>query len=347
MIFGVVALLMFVFPMFDLPLGILGVIFAFVALGIKTDGRDVGHHMARVGMFASVVSLILAGVFWYMGDRNRNEQEKKLAGENAELVETLTGVWKANSDNNVSLEFTPGGNLIFAELASDNDDAEPLRETAGLYQVTNANMVVAFGSQSTKFTWELLPSGELMVMAPSDRDIRLPINGKWRKIKTLKMGIDYSTASPELKKYFEQLDEYTERKKVLIKTLVKYRDEKDGYVKQLNGIRESNGERDDRWRVLGRDLKAVNGSIDLVKERVSDIDRVIVRLQGVIRNEGRQADIERLGMSEEELVKLLETSHELEDKLKIQPEAELLNDAEVERMLEEVNAKENDTSAVK
>lgn len=332
---GVVSLLIFVFPLIDLPIGILGVIFAFVTFGIKTDGKDVGHHMATAGLLASAASLVLTGVFWFMSEKNRDEKENQQDRITAQLVESLTGVWKSDANHNTSIEFTPAGNLIFAELASDSEDAEPLRETAGLYQVTESNMVVAFGSQSTKFTWEILPSSQLMIMAPSDHDIRLPLNGKWRKIKTLKMGVDYDTASEELRAYFHQLDEYTERKKVLIKTLVTYRREKDSYVKLLNEYAQKDKKRDDRWRVLGGQLKSVNEHLEMIKERLATIDQVIIRLQGVIRNEGREQDIQRLGMSESELINLLATSHELEDKLEIEPDLETLSDSEVEKLLDE------------
>ena len=346
LICGVISLLIFVFPLIDLPIGILGIIFAFVTFGIKTDGRDVGHHMATAGLFASIASIVLSGVFWFMSEKNKNANEKKLEKLNSQLVETLTGVWKSDANSNVSIEFTPAGNLIFAELASSSDDAEPLRETAGLYQVSETSMVIAFGSHSTKFTWEILPSSQLMLMAPSDRDIHLPFAGKWRKVKTLKMGVDYDSASEELRAYFHQLDEYTERKKVLIKTLVKYRREKDSYVQQLNRYDEQNKPRDDQWRVLGGQLKSVNEHLEMINDRIATIDQVIIRLQGVIRNEGRQQDIQRLGMSETELVDLLATSHELEDKLKIERELETLSDSEVEKLLDEAKNSEEDVAPV-
>lgn len=342
LIFGIVSLLIFVFPLIDLPIGILGVIFAFVTFGIKTDGKDVGHHMATAGLLASIASLVLSGIFWFMSEKHKVESADKLDKINARLVESLTGVWKSDSNQNASIEFTPAGNLIYAELASNSDDAEPVRETAGLYQITESNMVIAFGSRSTKFTWEILPNNQLALMAPSDRDIRLPLRGKWRKIRTAKTGVDYEHASEELKSYFHQLDEYTERKKELIKTLVKYRREKDSYVKMLNKYEDEGKPRDDAWRVLGGQLKSVNEHLEMIQERITTVDQVIIRLQGVIRNEGRQQDIQRLGMNESELIELLETSHQLEDKLEMEQELEALTDTEVERLLNEAKAREEE-----
>lgn len=335
MILGILALLMFIFPMGTFPLGILGLILAIVSMGVKTDGRDVGHHFATVGLWSSAASLVLTCVFWFVGEQNRSVAEKDRETRQTELVESLAGVWKSKSDVNLSMEFTSGGNLIIAKLASEGEFAERLSEVAGLYQVSETNIVIAFGPRSTKFTWELSPGNELYLFAKSDRDIALPIAGKWRKVKTLGLAGDYETATPQMKKYFNQLDEYTERKKELIKTLIRYTQEKETIVSSLKEYRDKKKTRDDRWRVLGRDLKSVNGYIELVNERVQSIDSVIVRLQGVIRNEGRQQDIARLGMSEEEMIDLLSMSRELEDKLKLEPSSELLDDDEVEKMLQD------------
>ena len=141
---------------------------------------------------------------------------------------------------------------------------------------------------------------------------------------TVKNGIDYETASEELKQYFEQLDQYTQRKKTLVKTLQKYTKEKKEFVSQLNDYTNKGKARDDKWRIVGRELKSVNGTIDLIKERIATVDNVIVRLQGVIRNQGREEDIARLGMNEDELIDLLATSLELEDQLKLDREICLL-----------------------
>ena len=205
---------------------------------------------------------------------------------------------------------------------------------------------MAFGSQSTKFTYEFTSPKQLRLLAPSDHDIRLGLGGNWRKVMTVKNGIDYETASEELKQYFEQLDQYTQRKKTLVKTLQKYTKEKKEFVSQLNDYTNKGKARDDKWRIVGRELKSVNGTIDLIKERIATVDNVIVRLQGVIRNQGREEDIARLGMNEDELIDLLATSLELEDQLKLDREIELLNDAEVEEMLNDAREGQDDIHAV-
>ena len=163
---------------------------------------------------------------------------------------------------------------------------------------------------------------------------------------TVKNGIDYETASEELKQFFEQMDQYTQRKKTLVKTLEKYTDEKERIVSQLNDYTNKGKARDDKWRIIGRELKSVNSTIDLIKERIATIDQVIVRLQGVIRNQGREEDIARLGMNEDELIDLLATSLELEDQLKLNRDIELLNDAEVEEMLNDAREGQDDIHAV-
>ncbi len=341
MLVGIFALLIFVFPLFDVPIGILGLVLGFVAYNIKTDGKDVGHHMATVGMLCSAFSLVLAVAFWFVGERKQQEQKLTAEEQRLKLVESLTGVWRANDDSNISLEFTPAGNLIFSELESGAEDAEALRETAGLYHVSPNAMTVSFGSRSTKFTWEILPSSELRIMAPSDRDIRLDLDGKWRKVRTLTLGIDLANASPEVKKYFEQLDDYTSRKKTLIRSLVKYTQDKDSCVKKLNELKEADKKGSAEWQVRGRELKSLTEQIELITDRIGRIDTVIVRLQAIIRNEGRNEDIARLNMSEDELVKLLETNIRLEDHLKPDNEVELVTDMEVEEL---IKANERDSS---
>ena len=114
----------------------------------------------------------------------------------------------------------------------------------------------------------------------------------------------------------------------------------------MNDYTNKGKARDDKWRIVGRELKSVNGTIDLIKERIATVDNVIVRLQGVIRNQGREEDIARLGMNEDELIDLLATSLELEDQLKLDREIELLNDAEVEEMLNDAREGQDDIHAV-
>ena len=346
MIFGIGALLMFVFPLVTFPIGFLGLIIGVVAIGIKTDGRGIGHHMAMVGLLASVASIILTCVFWIVGEKRKGSEAKTRDEKQAELIDKVSGVWKSNEDINVTIEFTRGGNIIYSELESDADDAEALREIAGLYTVADRDLVMAFGSQSTKFTYEFLSPKQLRLLAPSDHDIRLGLGGNWRKIATLKNGFDYDMASEELKQYFEQLDQYTERKKTLVKTLQKYSAEKEKLVRQLNDYANQGKGRDDQWRIAGRELKSVNGTIELVRERIATLDKVIVRLQGVIRNQGREEDIARLGMNEEELIDLLATSLELEDQLEMNRGVELLNDAEVEEMLNDARDDGNDIQPI-
>ena len=346
MLFGIGALLMFVFPLVTFPIGFLGLIIGIVAIGIKTDGQGIGHHMAMVGLLASVVSIILTCVFWVVNVKKKDSEAKTRDEKQVELIEQVSGVWKSNEDNDVTIEFTRGGNIIYSELASDAEDAQPLREIAGLYTVGDRELVMAFGSQSTKFTYEFTSPKQLRLLAPSDHDIRLGLGGNWRKVMTVKNGIDYETASEELKQYFEQLDQYTQRKKTLVKTLQKYTKEKKEFVSQLNDYTNKGKARDDKWRIVGRELKSVNGTIDLIKERIATVDNVIVRLQGVIRNQGREEDIARLGMNEDELIDLLATSLELEDQLKLDREIELLNDAEVEEMLNDAREGQDDIHAV-
>ena len=346
MLFGIGALLMFVFPLVTFPIGFLGLIIGIVAIGIKTDGQGIGHHMAMVGLLASVVSIILTCVFWVVNVKKKDSEAKTRDEKQVELIEQVSGVWKSNEDNDVTIEFTRGGNIIYSELASDAEDAQPLREIAGLYTVGDRELVMAFGSQSTKFTYEFTSPKQLRLLAPSDHDIRLGLGGNWRKVMTVKNGIDYETASEELKQYFEQLDQYTQRKKTLVKTLQKYTKEKKDFVSQLNDYTNKGKARDDKWRIVGRELKSVNGTIDLIKERIATVDNVIVRLQGVIRNQGREEDIARLGMNEDELIDLLATSLELEDQLKLDREIELLNDAEVEEMLNDAREGQDDIHAV-
>ena len=346
MLFGIGALLMFVFPLVTFPIGFLGLIIGIVAIGIKTDGQGIGHHMAMVGLLASVVSIILTCVFWVVNVKKKDSEAKTRDEKQVELIEQVSGVWKSNEDNDVTIEFTRGGNIIYSELASEAEDAQPLREIAGLYTVGDRELVMAFGSQSTKFTYEFTSPKQLRLLAPSDHDIRLGLGGNWRKVMTVKNGIDYETASEELKQYFEQLDQYTQRKKTLVKTLQKYTKEKKEFVSQLNDYTNKGKARDDKWRIVGRELKSVNGTIDLIKERIATVDNVIVRLQGVIRNQGREEDIARLGMNEDELIDLLATSLELEDQLKLDREIELLNDAEVEEMLNDAREGQDDIHAV-
>ena len=346
MLFGIGALLMFVFPLVTFPIGFLGLIIGIVAIGIKTDGQGIGHHMAMVGLLASVVSIILTCVFWVVNVKKKDSEAKTRDEKQVELIEQVSGVWKSNEDNDVTIEFTRGGNIIYSELASDAEDAQPLREIAGLYTVGDRELVMAFGSQSTKFTYEFTSPKQLRLLAPSDHDIRLGLGGNWRKVMTVKNGIDYETASEELKQYFEQLDQYTQRKKTLVKTLQKYTKEKKEFVSQLNDYTNKGKARDDKWRIVGRELKSVNGTIDLIKERIATVDNVIVRLQGVIRNQGREEDIARLGMNEDELIDLLAISLELEDQLKLDREIELLNDAEVEEMLNDAREGQDDIHAV-
>ena len=346
MLFGIGALLMFVFPLVTFPIGFLGLIIGIVAIGIKTDGQGIGHHMAMVGLLASVVSIILTCVFWVVNVKKKDSEAKTRDEKQVELIEQVSGVWKSNEDNDVTIEFTRGGNIIYSELASEAEDAQPLREIAGLYTVGDRELVMAFGSQSTKFTYEFTSPKQLRLLAPSDPDIRLGLGGNWRKVMTVKNGIDYETASEELKQYFEQLDQYTQRKKTLVKTLQKYTKEKKEFVSQLNDYTNKGKARDDKWRIVGRELKSVNGTIDLIKERIATVDNVSVRLQGVIRNQGREEDIARLGMNEEELIDLLATSLELEDQLKLDREIELLNDAEVEEMLNDAREGQDDIHAV-
>ena len=347
MLIGIGALLMFVFPLITFPIGFLGVILGVVAIGIKTENRGAGHHMAMVGLLASVFSIILTCVFWVMGEKQKDEQARTRDEIQAALIEKVSGVWKSNEDNDVTIEFTPNGNLIYAELSSDAEDAKALKETPGLYTVWQRELILVFdtkgGPRTTKFTYEFLSDKQLRLMAPSDRDIRLELGGKWRKVAATSSGIDYEDASDELKGYFEQMDKYTERKKVLIKTLQRYTVDKDRYVQSLNQYALEGKARDDQWRVTGRELKSVNGQIELIKERLATLDKVIVRLQGVIRNQGRQEDIARLGMNEEELIELLATSHELEDQLKIDTSVQLFGDAEVEEMLKDAR---DDQSAI-
>lgn len=346
MLFGIGALLMFVFPLVTFPIGFLGLIIGIVAIGIKTDGQGIGHHMAMVGLLASVVSIILTCVFWVVNVKKKDSEAKTRDEKQVELIEQVSGVWKSNEDNDVTIEFTRGGNIIYSELASEAEDAQPLREIAGLYTVGDRELVMAFGSQSTKFTYEFTSPKQLRLLAPSDHDIRLGLGGNWRKVMTVKNGIDYETASEELKQYFEQLDQYTQRKKTLVKTLQKYTKEKKEFVSQLNDYTNKGKARDDKWRIVGRELKSVNGTIDLIKERIATVDNVIVRLQGVIRNQGREEDIARLGMNEDELIDLLATSLELEDQLKLDREIELLNDAEVEEMLNDARDDGNDIQPI-
>ena len=346
MLFRIGSLLMFVFPLVTFPIGFLGLIIGIVAIGIKTDGQGIGHHMAMVGLLASVVSIILTCVFWVVNVKKKDSEAKTRDEKQVELIEQVSGVWKSNEDNDVTIEFTRGGNIIYSELASDAEDAQPLREIAGLYTVGDRELVMAFGSQSTKFTYEFTSPKQLRLLAPSDHDIRLGLGGNWRKVMTVKNGIDYETASEELKQYFEQLDQYTQRKKTLVKTLQKYTKEKKDFVSQLNDYTNKGKARDDKWRIVGRELKSVNGTIDLIKERIATVDNVIVRLQGVIRNQGREEDIARLGMNEDELIDLLATSLELEDQLKLDREIELLNDAEVEEMLNDAREGQDDIHAV-
>ena len=346
MLFGIGALLMFVFPLVTFPIGFLGLIIGIVAIGIKTEVQDVGHHMAMVGLLASVVSIILTCVFWIMAEKNKDTEAKTRDEKQTELIEKVSGVWKSNEDNDVTIEFTRGGNIIYSELASEADDAQPLLEIAGLYTVGDRELLMAFGSQSTKFTYEFTSPKQLRLLAPSDHDIRLGLGGNWRKVMTVKNGIDYETASEELKQYFEQLDQYTQRKKTLVKTLQKYTKEKKQIVGQLNDYTNKGKARDDKWRIVGRELKSVNRTIDLIKERLATVDKVIVRLQGVIRNQGREEDIARLGMNEDELIDLLATSLELEDQLKLNRDIELLNDAEVEEMLNDAREWQDDIHAV-
>ena len=346
MLFGIGALLMFVFPLVTFPIGFLGLIIGIVAIGIKTEVQDVGHHMAMVGLLASVVSIILTCVFWIMAEKNKDTEAKTRDEKQTELIEKVSGVWKSNEDNDVTIEFTRGGNIIYSELASEADDAQPLLEIAGLYTVGDRELLMAFGSQSTKFTYEFTSPKQLRLLAPSDHDIRLGLGGNWRKVITVKNGIDYETASEELKQYFEQLDQYTQRKKTLVKTLQKYTKEKKQIVGQLNDYTNKGKARDDKWRIVGRELKSVNRTIDLIKERLATVDKVIVRLQGVIRNQGREEDIARLGMNEDELIDLLATSLELEDQLKLNRDIELLNDAEVEEMLNDAREGQDDIHAV-
>ena len=346
MLFGIGALLMFVFPLVTFPIGFLGLIIGIVAIGIKTDGQGIGHHMAMVGLLASVVSIILTCVFWVVNVKKKDSEAKTRDEKQVELIEQVRGVWKSNEDIDVTIEFTRGGNIIYSELASEAEDAQPLREIAGLYTVGDRELVMAFGSQSTKFTYEFTSPKQLRLLAPSDHDIRLGLGGNWRKVMTVKNGIDYETASEELKQYFEQLDQYTQRKKTLVKTLQKYTKEKKEFVSQLNDYTNKGKARDDKWRIVGRELKSVNGTIDLIKERIATVDNVIVRLQGVIRNQGREEDIARLGMNEDELIDLLATSLELEDQLKLDREIELLNDAEVEEMLNDAREGQDDIHAV-
>ena len=336
---GVAAVLLFKFPTWAFPIGVLGIVFAVSAFGVRTSRRDIGFHVARVGVLASGVALIFTLLMAVYQGAGKVRQRLEAAAEENKKTSVLVGQWQRKGKPELTLELTQGGNIIRTEAYPDN--REP-REEIGKYLARTGILNIWKPDRRTaadknygraEHNWEVLPNGELLIANVKNERPFVDISGRWTR-----MGEPPKTDSdplPEsIQSYVDQMETLQARKVGLIRQQKKYQTDKQQVLARVQAHEAAGRPVDDNWRIMAREVDTLNKLQSRVQERIDAVDRVIVRLAAIIRTEGRQEEINSLDISEAEMADLLKTTFELDDKLKIDRDTELLDDEQLEKMLD-------------
>lgn len=227
--------------------------------------------------------------------------------------EQVGGTFPAN------VEFTNGGTIVWC--------IERGWEDVGEFTLRNGLLVISKSDtgEQIKYHIDFISKDEFLLGNESGPVLGAfsVMKGRWRRVGSRKESESKDDQQlADLKSKRDQLRtllaEREADKSILLARLVRY----DAVARKI----------DDTWMVLARELKSLVHQIALLRQRIAMLDKAITGLEFAARSNRRKAELQRLGLSEEELNKISQTIHETEEAMKA-PAGGLAEDVELEAIV--------------
>lgn len=307
-----------ILPFLSLPFSIAGLGFATIATvsGFVKNERWYGFWLPVLGLVLSAIGLAVA-------TKNYNDylaRQKQEEIKNSPAMK-LVGVWeKENEQPPMFLNFTENGNVVFTTMIESKavNQSDHVVDRLARYDVERAVLSVQQNRRESEskcdFQFQLINENRLILDRISIDCEYFLLTGTWRLVSS-ETTDEPVVADEQLAEYQRKLDELKSDQARFEKSLTIFNSEREKILSNLKSYEVSNRERDEAWEIHARDLKILVDQIEVIQRRLPRLEAAIIRLESAISNRIRQTQMDRLGLSDEQLSKLLRITIEIDDAL--------------------------------
>jgi len=202
-----------------------------------------------------------------------------------------------------TVEFTHGGTIVWSIKGRG--------EEVGKFTLSDGVLAIAKSDANEQVEYRIDFTGDDEFLLGDDYGPILGgfsvMEGRWRRVGSGK------AAGSE---HDQQLADLTAKRDRLRRLLAEREADKSILLARLTRYDAEDRSIDDGWKIHARELKSLISQIALLKQRIGTLDKAITRLEFAARSDRRTAELQELGLSEDELNKVSQTIHELEDEMK-------------------------------
>ncbi len=331
-----------ILPYVSVPFSLIGLCVGISATvwGFVNNEKLFGFWLPLMGLVLSAVGLAIAAMNYSEGLSKQQKQEfrNSPAGQ-------LIGVWELEGASDPTfLSFAENGNAVLTQMTNIGepgvgDEGRPVDKLAQ-FNAERMLLTLSFRTGQDRFgtcdfQHQIIKKSRLVIEDMDSSCREFDLRGSWNLISTTVP--EGQQADSELEQYQEKLKELKREQTRIELSRDEFNDQKDSILKKLQPYEDGTEERDDAWEVHAQDLKIIVDQIQVIERRLPKLDAAIVRLESAIGNRIRQAQMDKLGLSDEQLRELLRIRIEIDDELQSKADAgaDDIGELELRRIIDE------------